>query len=88
MANAGKQLLQVHADFLAGLRELAALTGADRYLSDEGGPDWQYEFDHVGWKEGSKIKLGNLEFKVLYPPGHTPESISFYLRISQPVKYR
>ena len=69
----------IHADFLAGSRELAALTGAIMYLSDEGGPDWQYEFDHVGLKEGSRIQVGNLEFEVLYTPGHTPESISFLL---------
>lgn len=28
----------IHADFLSGSRELAALTGANMYLSDEGGP--------------------------------------------------
>lgn len=69
----------IHADFLAGSRELAALTGAAMYLSDEGGADWQYEFDHVGLKEGSRIQVGNLEFEVLHTPGHTPESISFLL---------
>jgi hydroxyacylglutathione hydrolase len=69
----------IHADFLAGSRELAALTGAAMYLSDEGGADWQYEFDHVGLKEGSRIQVGNLEFQVLHTPGHTPESISFLL---------
>jgi hydroxyacylglutathione hydrolase len=69
----------IHADFLAGSRELAALTGAIMYLSDEGGPDWQYEFDHAGLKEGSRIQVGNLEFEVLHTPGHTPESISFLL---------
>lgn len=69
----------IHADFLSGSRELAALTGAAMYLSDEGGADWQYEFDHVGLKEGSRIQVGNLEFQVLHTPGHTPESISFLL---------
>ena len=69
----------IHADFLSGSRELAALTGAGMYLSDEGGPDWQYEFDHEGLREGDLIYLGNLEFKVLHTPGHTPESISFLL---------
>ncbi|UPK67021.1 MBL fold metallo-hydrolase [Chitinophaga filiformis] len=69
----------IHADFLTGSRELAALTGAKMYLSDEGGPEWQYEFDHVGLRDGSIIQLGNLEFRVLHTPGHTPESISFLL---------
>ncbi|TCD01533.1 MBL fold metallo-hydrolase [Pedobacter psychroterrae] len=69
----------IHADFLAGSRELAAVTGAQLHLSDEGGPDWQYQFDHIGLKRGNKIKVGNLTFEVLHTPGHTPESISFLL---------
>ena len=69
----------IHADFLAGSRELAAVTGAQLYLSDEGGADWQYQFDHTGLKHGDKIKVGNLTLEVLHTPGHTPESISFLL---------
>lgn len=69
----------IHADFLAGSRELAAVTGAKLYLSDEGGADWQYQFDHVGLKHGDVIKVGNLTLEVLHTPGHTPESISFLL---------
>lgn len=69
----------IHADFLAGSRELAALTGAKLYLSDEGGPGWEYEFDHVGLKDGDSFMMGNLKFDVIHTPGHTPESISFLL---------
>ena len=69
----------IHADFLTGSRELAALTGASLYLSDEGGEGWEYEFDHVGLKDGSSFMVGNLKFDVLHTPGHTPESISFLL---------
>jgi len=69
----------IHADFLSGTRELAAVTGAKMYLSDEGGPDWQYEFPHEGLKDGDVIKVGNLSFEVLHTPGHTPESLSFLL---------
>jgi hydroxyacylglutathione hydrolase len=32
------------ADFLAGSRELAKPTGAELFLSAEGGKDWQYDF--------------------------------------------
>ncbi len=69
----------IHADYLSGSRELAAITGAKMYLSDEGGEDWQYEFDHIGLKDGDVIKVGNLSFEVMHTPGHTPESISFLL---------
>lgn len=69
----------IHADFLCGSRELAAVSGATMYLSDEGGPDWQYQFPHQGLKDGDTIKVGNLTLKVMHTPGHTPESISFLL---------
>ncbi|SUJ07424.1 Probable polyketide biosynthesis zinc-dependent hydrolase BaeB [Sphingobacterium spiritivorum] len=69
----------IHADFLSGSRELAALTGAALYLSDEGGKDWQYEFPHEGLKDGDKLVVGNLTLTVIHTPGHTPESISFVL---------
>ncbi|MFB2121040.1 rhodanese-like domain-containing protein [Parapedobacter sp. 2B3] len=69
----------IHADYLCGSRELAAATGAQLYLSDEGGDDWQYQFPHVGLKHGDKINVGNLTLEVLHTPGHTPESISFLL---------
>lgn len=79
----------IHADFLCGSRELASVTGAKMYLSDEGGEDWQYQFAHEGLKHGSKITVGNLNLEVLHTPGHTPESISFLLTdhpaTSQPV---
>lgn len=69
----------IHADFLTGSRELAALTGAKLYLSDEGGEGWLYEFPHEGLKDGDSFMVGNLKFDVLHTPGHTPESISFLL---------
>ncbi|WP_417365777.1 MBL fold metallo-hydrolase [Flavobacterium beibuense] len=69
----------IHADFLTGSRELAKVTGAKMYLSDEGGEGWQYEFDHIGLKNGDVIRVGNLTLEVIHTPGHTPESISFLL---------
>ncbi|MFC3879873.1 rhodanese-like domain-containing protein [Algoriphagus namhaensis] len=69
----------IHADFLSGTRELAAVTGAKMYLSNEGPAEWQYEFDHEGLQHGDKITVGNLTLEVLHTPGHTPESISFLL---------
>jgi|SRR5690554_194822 len=69
----------IHADFLSGSRELANATGAEIYLSDEGGDEWQYQFPHKGLKDGDVIKVGNIKIEVLHTPGHTPEHISFLL---------
>jgi hydroxyacylglutathione hydrolase len=69
----------IHADFLSGSRELANATGAEIYLSDEGGNDWQYHFPHIGLKDKDTFKVGNLLFEVMHSPGHTPEHISFIL---------
>lgn len=69
----------IHADFLSGARELANATGAQLLLSDEGGPDWLYQYPHTGLKNGQVFKVGNLKIEVMYSPGHTPEHISFLL---------
>ncbi len=71
----------IHADFLSGTRELAHLTGAVMYLSDEGGPGWQYAFAKqagaVLLKDGARFMVGNIRFDVLHTPGHTPEHLAF-----------
>ena len=69
----------IHADYLSGSRELAERAGAALLLSDEGGPDWSYTFDHQGLRDGDTITLGNITLKVLHTPGHTPEHLSFLI---------
>ncbi|MBK7650693.1 MAG: MBL fold metallo-hydrolase [Flammeovirgaceae bacterium] len=69
----------IHADFLTGSRELAKLTGAELYLSDEGGEGWLYEFPHVGLKDGSVIKVGNLSLKVLHTQVTLQRALAFLL---------
>lgn len=66
----------IHADFLAGTRELASVTGAPMLLSDEGGSEWQYDFAHQGLREGDTFMVGNIKVEVMHTPGHTPEHIS------------
>ncbi|MBL0921141.1 MAG: MBL fold metallo-hydrolase [Phycisphaerales bacterium] len=76
----------IHADFVSGARELAE-RGVRVYLSDEGDADWKYQwvekksgggrYDAVLVRNGDVFRVGNIEFKVLHTPGHTPEHICF-----------
>lgn len=65
----------LHADFVSGSRELAALTGAHIGASAAG----NLQFHHLSLKEGDRIKSGKLSIQVLETPGHSPEHISFLI---------
>ncbi len=73
----------IHADFLSGAREFAERFGTRLYLSDEGGPDWRYEwardggYDFVPLRDGARFETGEIAFQALHTPGHTPEHMSF-----------
>lgn len=71
----------IHADFVSGLRELVAATGARAYVSAEGGADWQYRFAAADGatlvRDGDVIRVGNITLQVMHTPGHTPEHICF-----------
>ena len=69
----------IHADYLSGTRELAANSGADIYVSGEGGADWQYEFDGRRLMDQDTITLGNITLRAVHTPGHTPEHLSFLI---------
>ena len=62
----------LHADFISGHNELAALTGAKIYLGAEAGA----KFPHVPVRNGDEVRFGNCVLRFLETPGHTPESIS------------
>jgi hydroxyacylglutathione hydrolase len=76
----------IHADFISGGRELAE-KGAKVYVSDEGDADWKYqwldkkvgggEYDYRLLKDGDTFMVGNIEFKAVHTPGHTPEHLCF-----------
>jgi hydroxyacylglutathione hydrolase len=73
----------IHADFVSGSRELAARAGAKLYLSDEGGPDWRYDFaasdGAVSLHHGDGFTMGRVGVEVLHTPGHTPEHLTFLI---------
>lgn len=75
----------IHADYLSGLREMAS-RGVLVYASSEGGPDWQYEwllrseYPHKLLSHGDSFWVGNIEFRAVHTPGHTPEHLSYLVR--------
>jgi len=62
----------LHADFISGHRELAALTGAEIYLGARAGAG----FPHVPVHDGDELGFGDCVLRFLETPGHTLESIS------------
>ena len=63
----------VHADFVSGARELAAVTGAPIFASRLGGQ----EFPHEPLDDGDEVAVGTLTLRALWTPGHTPEHLSY-----------
>lgn len=64
----------LHADFVSGGRELAAL-GA-RLLASA---DSDLAFPHTPVRDGDEVDLGGLTLRALATPGHTPEHLSYLL---------
>ncbi len=73
----------IHADFVSGLRELAARTGATMYVSDIGDAAWKYAFagepNVIPLRDGDRWMVGNVQVEVIHTPGHTPEHIAFMI---------
>jgi glyoxylase-like metal-dependent hydrolase (beta-lactamase superfamily II)/rhodanese-related sulfurtransferase len=61
----------LHADFLSGHLELAALTGAVISFGEAADLD----FETVPLRDGERLSLGEVTLEILATPGHTPESI-------------
>ena len=72
----------IHADYISGVREFGE-KGATVYVSDEGDKDWKYEYvingnyKHKLLKDGDEFSIGNIRFKAVHSPGHTPEHLSY-----------
>jgi glyoxylase-like metal-dependent hydrolase (beta-lactamase superfamily II)/rhodanese-related sulfurtransferase len=64
----------LHADFVSGSRELAAL-GAQVIAPRAAG----LEFPAHGLADGDEVDLGGLRLQGLATPGHTPEHLSYLL---------
>lgn len=65
----------LHADFVSGARQLAAIEGT-RILASATG---HREFAHTGLRDEDEVDLGGLRLRALATPGHTHEHVSFLL---------
>ena len=65
----------LHADFVSGVAELAAVEGARVVSPAVGGR----AFDYLGLADGQDLDLGGLTLRALHTPGHSPEHLSYLL---------
>jgi hydroxyacylglutathione hydrolase len=65
----------LHADFVSGSRELAAL-GATVVAARAA----NLAFPHHGLEDGATLDLGGLALAAIATPGHTPEHLAYLLR--------
>jgi hydroxyacylglutathione hydrolase len=65
-----------HADFVSGHLELHQLTGATIYCSKLVGA----LYPHCAFDDGESINLGDINFKAINTPGHSPDSICVLLQ--------
>jgi hydroxyacylglutathione hydrolase len=63
----------VHADFVAGLLEVAAATGATVALGER----FTGRLPCTRLAHGERVRVGGVDVEVLATPGHTLESVSF-----------
>ena len=72
----------IHADYVSGARELAQVTGARLYLSDEGDEDWKYAFasepNVTLVKHGDVISVGKVNVRSSPPRGTRPNTSAFW----------
>ncbi|MBX3463590.1 MAG: MBL fold metallo-hydrolase [Planctomycetes bacterium] len=70
-------LTHPHADFVAGHTEIAHRTGAEIAISALA----DAEFPHRALHDGDRIAFGGVSFEAWATPGHTPNAMTFLLRV-------
>lgn len=68
---AGTFLTHVHADFVAGHREMSHATGSPVYAGHLSGN----LFPHVAVRDGDLIEVGKARLRIIETPGHTPDGL-------------
>ena len=66
-------LTHAHPDHINGLEELRAKYNVPTYISKHEAPFLTAKLKNlIGIEDGTKLKVGTIEFDVLHTPGHTP----------------
>jgi hydroxyacylglutathione hydrolase len=71
----GVMLTHLHADFVAGHRELARRAKAPLYIGKNAGP----KYDFTALTDGMSVTFGKAKVEFLETPGHTPGDITAVL---------
>ncbi|MFP4482375.1 MAG: rhodanese-like domain-containing protein [Thermovirgaceae bacterium] len=66
----------LHADFVSGHMDLAAVTGAKIHVPRSA----ECVFDHVPLSEKDTVEIENLLLEVVETPGHTPEHVAYVVK--------
>jgi len=61
-----------HADFVSSHLQISEQTGAKIYVSKLLGAD----YTHTSFDDGDTLKMGDITFKAINTPGHSPDSIT------------
>jgi hydroxyacylglutathione hydrolase len=64
-----------HADHISGNRDLAAAAKAVIHVHQSAG----VAFEHEDVRDGSTLRVGQVELRIAHTPGHTPDSISVFV---------
>jgi glyoxylase-like metal-dependent hydrolase (beta-lactamase superfamily II)/rhodanese-related sulfurtransferase len=64
-----------HADFISSHLELKEKLGLDIYINEKVGVS--YDFENMN--HGDEVKVGNVTFRALFTPGHSPDHNSYLL---------
>lgn len=64
-----------HADFISSHLELKEKLGLDIYINEKVG----VSYDFKNMNHGDEVKIGNVTFRALFTPGHSPDHNSYLL---------
>ena len=79
----GILLTHIHFDHIEKLSEALAEYGVPAYVNDGGATELAKYEDIRGLTDGMKLSLGSGSITVIHTPGHTDDSVCFYIDAEQ-----